>query len=101
VTSLEGKQLCRLSASARRACCDKPGDPLERTQIVEVDVVDLHFETETLLDLYQQLHQLKGVENARLEKIGVRRRNLDVETLDKQGAEAPDDRVRFGHWLPL
>jgi len=66
------------------------GDPRERAQIVEVDVVDLDLETETLLELQQQLHQLERVENTGLEKIGVRGRRLDVETLDEQGAEAPD-----------
>jgi len=83
VTHLEGKELRRWRAGACRACGDQPGDPLERTQIVEVDVVDLDFETEALLELYQQLHQLKGVEDAGFEKIGVRGRHLDVETLDE------------------
>jgi len=83
VTGLKGEQLRRLSASARRACGDQPCDPSERAQIVEIDVVDLDFETEALLELYQQLHQLKGVENAGFEKIGVRGRHLDVETLDE------------------
>src|SRR6266849_1928852 len=83
VTDLEGKQLRRLSASARRTCGDQPRDPRERAQIVEIDVVDPDFETETPLELYQQLHQLKRVENAGLEKIGVRGRHLDVETVDK------------------
>src|SRR5256885_8959259 len=101
VTDLKGKQLGRLSAGARRACGDQRGDPRKRAQVVEVDIVDLDFEPEALLELYQQLHQLKGVENAGFEKIGVRGRRLDVETLDKQGAEAPDDRVRVRHSVLL
>jgi hypothetical protein len=59
VTDLKGKQLRRLSAGACRACGDQRCDPRKRAQIVEIDVVDLDFETETLLELYQQLHQLK------------------------------------------
>jgi len=83
MTGLKGKQLRRLSAGARRARGDQPCDPRERAQIVEIDVVDLDFETEALLELYQQLHQLKGVEDAGFEKIGVSGRHLDVETLDE------------------
>src|SRR5258705_327322 len=100
VTDLERMHLRGLSASAR-ACGDQAGDPRERAQILEVDVFDLDSETETLLELQQQLHQLERVENTGLEKIGVRGRRLDVETLDEQSAEAPDDRVRVGHSAPL
>jgi len=97
VTGLKRKHLRRLRASTSRARCDQPGDARERAQIVEIDVVDLDFEAEPLLELQQQCHQLEGVENAGLEKIGVCGRHFDVETLDKQSAEAPDDRVRVGH----
>src|SRR5712671_1682909 len=90
-----------LRARPRCACGNQPGDPRERAQIVEVDVVDPDLETETLLELQQQLHQLERVENTGLEKIGVRGRRLDVETLDEQSAEAPDDRVRVAHSAPL
>src|SRR5467141_2958991 len=62
-------------------------DPRQRSQIVEVDVLDFDSEAEALLELEQQLHELERVQNAGLEEIGVRGRHLDMEALGEQRAK--------------
>ena len=81
--------------------CHQPGDALQRSQILEVDVVDLDAEVEVLLELEEQFDKLKGIQNAGLEQIGIRGRDFDVKALGEYCAEAFDDCITICHLLFL
>ena len=77
------------------------GDARQRSQIFEVNVVDLDAEVEVLLELEEQLDKLEGIQNAGLEQIGIRGRNFNMEALGEYSAEAFDDCITICHLLFL
>jgi hypothetical protein len=79
----------------------QPGDARKRSQIFQVDVVDLDAEVEVLLELEEQLHELERIQNAGLEQIGIRGRYFDVECIGEQSAKALDGCIAVSHLLFL
>src|SRR5256886_14395703 len=76
--------------------------PGQRAQIIELDCLERDAPSELLLDEHEQVDELQRVEQARLQQVGVRGRHLQVQVLQKQGAQALEGGVALAHTaLPI
>src|SRR5437016_7267369 len=76
---------------------DEARDARDRAEAVDFKVLQGHPDTEPRFQLSQEFHEGQGVNEARVDQVGLHRRHLDLQLLCEEPAKLVLEASRIGH----